>query len=256
MNNINKERESFENILKRRYYGSIVQQQMSRYHKIIDETQKTISVLGIATSLPYQWVTVNNKSLELAKIFESKGISMYSSIGTIDDKESVETNILGESILIDVASKANVYAKHLAILKKLATARLLEKNEKFGYLKNNKEKNKMVQCINKKRLAISLDKYHNFDKESIDEIAPLAENCVKIDKEIFEYRLDAEHIIPAISKMFITRNYSNETIDHFSNKIYSDLTTLGLEEVINPLRDIIDEIRPYKELSTSDCGER
>lgn len=239
---IDKERENFESVFKEKYYIGIIQAQHNNYREHVCDIQALMRDFGITTPLPSAWITVNNKSIELAHIFKSKGISIYSSKKSEGTKNLVTTNILGEALLIDVAKKANIAGKDLVELKKVVIEQAQEKRTKYGYLENHDKKSKFMQRKNIKRLNSSIQDYHELESNAVSKIVPCINSYIQSDADIFNYSLNEKNIINAVITLLSTRNYQSSTISSFKNCIYKDLDILGLEYVINSLDSEISRI--------------
>lgn len=197
--------------------ANCIEENNKAYMKTIEIIRNVVVKLE---DVPKIWTCVNNKIVELSRKFERSGISFYSSKINDDrvcDDEIIVENPLGAAIVLDL------FAINLDTIKDFCDDFLeFEESRKKGISKifvMKQENKKYVNCLE-----------------------TVMGKLLDVNDEIFDYELNDENVIRAVTGYFSSRQYTNDAIIGLTDNICEQLDKLELGHIKSSLSKEVKSI--------------
>lgn len=238
------ERENmYKNVLQKRI-DSII----SHMAKIKVEIQKISKYVDIDSDIPNIGITLHNKIIELANIFEQAGISMFSEIN--EKHGIIGTNIVGDAIITDLINRTVNGVKEL--------------DNYNSTIKNVRNKRgKKITSLEKigpiRRIFFSIRSF--FQPKFMSDMLTISQSEIeksnsylsdyrKVDNELWEYNLENDLFQSLLT--YINENYSaSNAIGVVDECIEPTLKKMGYESLIPKLKEQIIKSQEEKEMENS-----
>ena len=243
---------AYENRRKEILY-QIIRESISEQAKFIMQLEETGKLFDINVSMPNIGITLNNKLIEISKIFKKAEISMF--IEPNEKLNMLNSNFVGEAILNDLVEQFGE-----------GIEKLLEYDSSMGKVIN--KKTTQIKALQKsgpiKRIFFSIRSLFNsnlisnlvsFSKEDIKEIKSHLSEYKKIDENLWGYNLE-DNIVQSLANYINDRQYDDNTIPEVIEEcIKPTLEKLGLENVIPQLKEELSKSREQLDSSKDKSWE-
>lgn len=243
---------AYENRRKEILY-QIIRESISKQAKFIMQVEETCKIFDINVSMPNIGITLNNKLIEISKIFKKAEISMFAEPN--EKLNMVNSNFVGEAIINDLVAQ---------LAEGIQT--LVEYD--FSMKKVINKKTEQITALEKsgpiKRIFFSIRSLFNpnlisnvvsYSKEDIEEIKSHLSEYKKIDENLWEYNLE-DNIVQSLANYINDRQYDDNTIPEVIEEcIKPTLEKLGLENVIPQLKEELSKSREQLDSSKDKSWE-
>lgn len=243
---------AYENRRKEILY-QIIRESISKQAKFIMQVEETCKIFDINVSMPNIGITLNNKLIEISKIFKKAEISMFAEPN--EKLNMVNSNFVGDAIINDLVAQLGE-----------GIEKLLEYD--FSMEKVINKKTTQIKALEKsgpiKRIFFSIRSLFNpnlisnvvsYSKEDIEEIKSHLSEYKKIDENLWEYNLE-DNIVQSLANYTNDRQYDNNTIPEVIEEcIKPTLEKLGLENVIPQLKEELSKSREQLDSSKDKSWE-
>lgn len=243
---------AYENRRKEILY-QIIRESISEQAKFIMQLEETGKLFDINVSMPNIGITLNNKLIEISKIFKKAEISMF--IEPNEKLNMLNSNFVGEAILNDLVEQFGE-----------GIEKLLEYDSSMGKVIN--KKTTQIKALQKsgpiKRIFFRIRSLFNsnlisnlvsFSKEDIKEIKSHLSEYKKIDENLWGYNLE-DNIVQSLANYINDRQYDKNTIPEVIEEcIRPTLEKLGLEKVIPQLKEELSKSREQLDSSKDTSWE-
>ena len=226
---------------RKNYENKYKEEVFEKIYKIVslqDNNIRKIEILkkkiGIKTRVPNIGITVNNKIVEISRIFKLAGISIYTEI---NEKGSQNKSFCGRAIIEDIISQTvesmdliiEFYSTLIDILK--------QKRNKWYGLDQIKTVWRVIKNPGKLNNILSIT---TFSKDEIEKIEANLIEFAKMDDKIWNYNLKDNFIQSILS--FINQNRDEYEIPVvLEESIIPTMQKLGLEELIPELKEQLSQ---------------
>ena len=221
---------------------------ISHMSKIKVEMQKISKYVDIDSDTPNIGITLHNKIIELANIFEQSGISMFSEVN--EKNGIIGTNIVGEAIITDLINRTVNGVKEL--------------DNYNSTIKNVRNKRgKKITSLQKigpiRRVFFSIRSF--FQPKFMSDMLTISQSEIeksnsyladyrKVDNELWEYNLDDDLFQSLLT--YINENYSaSNAIGVVKECIEPTLKKIGYESLIPKLKEQIIKSQEAEENKNS-----
>ena len=233
---INEEdRKNYENKYKEEVFEKIykiVSLQDNNIRKIEIKKKK----IGIKTRVPNIGITVNNKIVEISRIFKLAGISIYTEI---NEKGSQNKSFCGRAIIEDIISQTSESIDLIIEFYNTLIDILKQKRNKWYGLDQIKTVWRVIKNPGKLNNILSIT---TFSKDEIEKIEANLIEFAKMDDKIWNYNLKDNFIQSILS--FINQNRDEYEIPVvLEESIIPTMQKLGLEEQIPELKEQLSKIQ-------------
>ncbi len=218
------------------------------YTKLIRQIELNIQVLHHAQPVVQNAaITVNNKLVEIERLFKKVGLSLY--VQYHEDVDMISNSIVGDAILADIISKlmeANDKLKKYSEL-------LFKIGNQFSNYYNGIYKNifKRIFLLYNPLVNITIE----LTKEEHQQLDSFLQNYSKVENEIWNYHFE-DHIVDSlVNSIVCTQELNNQKITYkytamdvpllVAEFITPILTKLGLDKLIPQLQEKL--IEKYRE---------
>ena len=222
---------AYENRRKEILY-QIIRESISKQAKFIMQVEETCKIFDINVSMPNIGITLNNKLIEISKIFKKAEISMFAEPN--EKLNMVNTNFVGDAIINDLVAQLGE-----------GIEKLLEYDSSMGKVIN--KKTTQIKALEKsgpiKRIFFSIRSLFNpnlisnlvsYSKEDIEEIKSHLSEYKKIDENLWRYNLE-DNLVKSLANYTNDRQYDKNTIPEVIEEcIKPTLEKLGLEKKVIP----------------------
>ena len=243
---------AYENRRKEILY-QIIRESISKQAKFIMQVEETCKIFDINVSMPNIGITLNNKLIEISKIFKKAEISMFAEPN--EKLNMVNSNFVGDAIINDLVAQLGE-----------GIEKLLEYD--FSMEKVINKKTTQIKALEKsgpiKRIFFSIRSLFNpnlisnvvsYSKEDIEEIKSHLSEYKKIDENLWEYNLE-DNIVQSLANYINDRQYDDNTIPEVIEEcIKPTLEKLGLENVIPQLKEELSKSREQLDSSKDKSWE-
>ena len=243
---------AYENRRKEILY-QIIRESISEQAKFIMQLEETGKLFDINVSMPNIGITLNNKLIEISKIFKKAEISMFIELN--EKLNMLNSNFVGEAILNDLVEQFGE-----------GIEKLLEYDSSMGKVIN--KKTTQIKVLQKsgpiKRIFFRIRSLFNsnlisnlvsFSKEDIEEIKSHLSEYKKIDENLWGYNLE-DNIVQSLANYINDRQYDKNTIPEVIEEcIRPTLEKLGLEKVIPQLKEELSKSREQLDSSKDTSWE-
>ncbi len=243
---------AYENRRKEILY-QIIRESISKQAKFIMQVEETCKIFDINVSMPNIGITLNNKLIEISKIFKKAEISMFAEPN--EKLNMVNSNFVGDAIINDLVAQLGE-----------GIEKLLEYD--FSMEKVINKKTTQIKALEKsgpiKRIFFSIRSLFNpnlisnvvsYSKEDIEEIKSHLSEYKKIDENLWEYNLE-DNIVQSLANYTNDRQYDDNTIPEVIEEcIKPTLEKLGLENVIPQLKEELSKSREQLDSSKDKSWE-
>ena len=243
---------AYENRRKEILY-QIIRESISKQAKFIMQLEETGKLFDINVSMPNIGITLNNKLIEISKIFKKAEISMFAEPN--EKLNMVNSNFVGDAIINDLVAQLGE-----------GIEKLLEYD--FSMEKVINKKTTQIKALEKsgpiKRIFFSIRSLFNpnlisnvvsYSKEDIEEIKSHLSEYKKIDENLWEYNLE-DNIVQSLANYTNDRQYDDNTIPEVIEEcIKPTLEKLGLENVIPQLKEELSKSREQLDSSKDKSWE-
>lgn len=243
---------AYENRRKEILY-QIIRESISKQAKFIMQVEETCKIFDINVSMPNIGITLNNKLIEISKIFKKAEISMFAEPN--EKLNMVNSNFVGDAIINDLVAQLGE-----------GIEKLLEYD--FSMEKVINKKTTQIKALEKsgpiKRIFFSIRSLFNpnlisnvvsYSKEDIEEIKSHLSEYKKIDENLWGYNLE-DNIVQSLANYINDRQYDKNTIPEVIEEcIKPTLEKLGLENVIPQLKEELSKSREQLDSSKDKSWE-
>lgn len=228
---------------RKNYENKYKEEVFEKIYKIVslqDNNIRKIEILkkkiGIKTRVPNIGITVNNKIVEISRIFKLAGISIYTEM---NEEGLWNKSFCGRAIMEDIISQTvesmdliiEFYSTLIDILK--------QKSNKWFGLDKIKTVWRVIKNPSKLNNTLSIT---TFSKDEIEKIEANLIEFAKMDDKIWNYNLK-DNFIQSIL-IFINQNRDEYEIPVvLEESIIPTMQKLGLEEQIPKLKEQLSKIQ-------------
>ena len=192
--------------------------------------------IGIKTRVPNIGITVNNKIVEISRIFKLAGISIYTEI---NEKGSQNKSFCGRAIIEDIISQTSESMDLIIEFYNTLIDILKQKRNKWYGLDQIKTVWRVIKNPGKLNNILSIT---TFSKDEIEKIEANLIEFAKMDDKIWNYNLKDNFIQSILS--FINQNRDEYEIPVvLEESIIPTMQKLGLEEQIPELKEQLSKIQ-------------
>ena len=192
--------------------------------------------IGIKTRVPNIGITVNNKIVEISRIFKLAGISIYTEI---NEKGSQNKSFCGRAIIEDIISQTSESMDLIIEFYNTLIDILKQKRNKWYGLDQIKTVWRVIKNPGKLNNILSIT---TFSKDEIEKIEANLIEFAKMDDKIWNYNLK-DNFIQSIL-IFINQNRDEYEIPVvLEESIIPTMQKLGLEEQIPELKEQLSKIQ-------------
>ena len=192
--------------------------------------------IGIKTRVPNIGITVNNKIVEISRIFKLAGISIYTEI---NEKGSQNKSFCGRAIIEDIISQTSESIDLIIEFYNTLIDILKQKRNKWYGLDQIKTVWRVIKNPGKLNNILSIT---TFSKDEIEKIEANLIEFAKMDDKIWNYNLK-DNFIQSIL-IFINQNRDEYEIPVvLEESIIPTMQKLGLEEQIPELKEQLSKIQ-------------
>ena len=190
--------------------------------------------IGIKTRVPNIGITVNNKIVEISRIFKLAGISIYTEI---NEKGSQNKSFCGRAIIEDIISQTSESIDLIIEFYNTLIDILKQKRNKWYGLDQIKTVWRVIKNPGKLNNILSIT---TFSKDEIEKIEANLIEFAKMDDKIWNYNLKDNFIQSILS--FINQNRDEYEIPVvLEESIIPTMQKLGLEELIPELKEQLSQ---------------
>ena len=229
------DRKNYENKYKEEVFEKIykIVSLQDNYIRKIEILKKKI---GIKTRVPNIGITVNNKIVEISRIFKLAGISIYTEI---NEKGSQNKSFCGRAIIEDIISQTSESIDLIIEFYNTLIDILKQKRNKWYGLDQIKTVWRVIKNPGKLNNILSIT---TFSKDEIEKIEANLIEFAKMDDKIWNYNLK-DNFIQSIL-IFINQNRDEYEIPVvLEESIIPTMQKLGLEEQIPELKEQLSKIQ-------------
>ena len=225
------------------YENKYKEEVFEKIYKIVslqDNNIRKIEILkkkiGIKTRVPNIGITVNNKIVEISRIFKLAGISIYTEI---NEKGSQNKSFCGRAIIEDIISQTSESMDLIIEFYNTLIDILKQKRNKWYGLDQIKTVWRVIKNPGKLNNILSIT---TFSKDEIEKIEANLIEFAKMDDKIWNYNLKDNFIQSILS--FINQNRDEYEIPVvLEESIIPTMQKLGLEEQIPELKEQLSKIQ-------------
>ena len=243
---------AYENRRKEILY-QIIRESISKQAKFIMQVEETCKIFDINVSMPNIGITLNNKLIEISKIFKKAEISMFAEPN--EKLNMVNSNFVGDAIINDLVAQLGEgieklleydFSMEKVINKKTTQIKALEKSGPIKRIFFS------IRSLFNPNLILNLVSY---SKEEVEEIKSHLSEYKKIDENLWEYNLE-DNIVQSLANYINDRQYDDNTIPEVIEEcIKPTLEKLGLENVIPQLKEELSKSREQLDSSKDKSWE-
>ena len=228
---------------RKNYENKYKEEVFEKRYKIVslqDNNIRKIEILkkkiGIKTRVPNIGITVNNKIVEISRIFKLAGISIYTEI---NEKGSQNKSFCGRAIIEDIISQTSESIDLIIEFYNTLIDILKQKRNKWYGLDQIKTVWRVIKNPGKLNNILSIT---TFSKDEIEKIEANLIEFAKMDDKIWNYNLK-DNFIQSIL-IFINQNRDEYEIPVvLEESIIPTMQKLGLEEQIPELKEQLSKIQ-------------
>ena len=228
---------------RKNYENKYKEEVFEKIYKIVslqDNNIRKIEILkkkiGIKTRVPNIGITVNNKIVEISRIFKLAGISIYTEI---NEKGSQNKSFCGRAIIEDIISQTSESMDLIIEFYNTLIDILKQKRNKWYGLDQIKTVWRVIKNPGKLNNILSIT---TFSKDEIEKIEANLIKKKKMDDKIWNYNLK-DNFIQSIL-IFINQNRDEYEIPVvLEESIIPTMQKLGLEEQIPELKEQLSKIQ-------------
>ncbi len=228
---------------RKNYENKYKEEVFEKIYKIVslqDNNIRKIEILkkkiGIKTKVPNIGITVNNKIVEISRIFKLAGISIYTEI---NEKGSQNKSFCGRAIIEDIISQTSESMDLIIEFYNTLIDILKQKRNKWYGLDQIKTVWRVIKNPGKLNNILSIT---TFSKDEIEKIEANLIEFAKMDDKIWNYNLKDNFIQSILS--FINQNRDEYEIPVvLEESIIPTMQKLGLEEQIPELKEQLSKIQ-------------
>ena len=228
---------------RKNYENKYKEEVFEKIYKIVslqDNNIRKIEILkkkiGIKTRVPNIGITVNNKIVEISRIFKLAGISIYTEI---NEKGSQNKSFCGRAIIEDIISQTSESIDLIIEFYNTLIDILKQKRNKWYGLDQIKTVWRVIKNPGKLNNILSIT---TFSKDEIEKIEANLIEFAKMDDKIWNYNLKDNFIQSILS--FINQNRDEYEIPVvLEESIIPTMQKLGLEEQIPELKEQLSKIQ-------------
>lgn len=228
---------------RKNYENKYKEEVFEKIYKIVslqDNNIRKIEILkkkiGIKTRVPNIGITVNNKIVEISRIFKLAGISIYTEI---NEKGSQNKSFRGRAIIEDIISQTSESMDLIIEFYNTLIDILKQKRNKWYGLDQIKTVWRVIKNPGKLNNILSIT---TFSKDEIEKIEANLIEFAKMDDKIWNYNLK-DNFIQSIL-IFINQNRDEYEIPVvLEESIIPTMQKLGLEEQIPELKEQLSKIQ-------------
>lgn len=228
---------------RKNYENKYKEEVFEKIYKIVslqDNNIRKIEILkkkiGIKTKVPNIGITVNNKIVEISRIFKLAGISIYTEI---NEKGSQNKSFCGRAIIEDIISQTSESIDLIIEFYNTLIDILKQKRNKWYGLDQIKTVWRVIKNPGKLNNILSIT---TFSKDEIEKIEANLIEFAKMDDKIWNYNLKDNFIQSILS--FINQNRDEYEIPVvLEESIIPTMQKLGLEEQIPELKEQLSKIQ-------------
>ena len=228
---------------RKNYENKYKEEVFEKIYKIVslqDNNIRKIEILkkkiGIKTRVPNIGITVNNKIVEISRIFKLAGISIYTEI---NEKGSQNKSFCGRAIIEDIISQTSESIDLIIEFYNTLIDILKQKRNKCSGVVQNKTVWRVIKNPGKLNNILSIT---TFSKDEIEKIEANLIEFAKMDDKIWNYNLK-DNFIQSIL-IFINQNRDEYEIPVvLEESIIPTMQKLGLEEQIPELKEQLSKIQ-------------
>lgn len=228
---------------RKNYENKYKEEVFEKIYKIVslqDNNIRKIEILkkkiGIKTRVPNIGITVNNKIVEISRIFKLAGISIYTEI---NEKGSQNKSFCGRAIIEDIISQTSESMDLIIEFYNTLIDILKQKRNKWYGLDQIKTVWRVIKNPGKLNNILSIT---TFSKDEIEKIEANLIEFAKMDDKIWNYNLK-DNFIQSIL-IFINQNRDEYEIPVvLEESIIPTMQKLGLEEQIPELKEQLSKIQ-------------
>ena len=228
---------------RKNYENKYKEEVFEKIYKIVslqDNNIRKIEILkmkiGIKTRVPNIGITVNNKIVEISRIFKLAGISIYTEI---NEKGSQNKSFCGRAIIEDIISQTSESIDLIIEFYNTLIDILKQKRNKWYGLDQIKTVWRVIKNPGKLNNILSIT---TFSKDEIEKIEANLIEFAKMDDKIWNYNLK-DNFIQSIL-IFINQNRDEYEIPVvLEESIIPTMQKLGLEEQIPELKEQLSKIQ-------------
>ena len=228
---------------RKNYENKYKEEVFEKIYKIVslqDNNIRKIEILkkkiGIKTKVPNIGITVNNKIVEISRIFKLAGISIYTEI---NEKGSQNKSFCGRAIIEDIISQTSESIDLIIEFYNTLIDILKQKRNKWYGLDQIKTVWRVIKNPGKLNNILSIT---TFSKDEIEKIEANLIEFAKMDDKIWNYNLK-DNFIQSIL-IFINQNRDEYEIPVvLEESIIPTMQKLGLEEQIPELKEQLSKIQ-------------
>ena len=226
---------------RKNYENKYKEEVFEKIYKIVslqDNNIRKIEILkkkiGIKTKVPNIGITVNNKIVEISRIFKLAGISIYTEI---NEKGSQNKSFCGRAIIEDIISQTSESIDLIIEFYNTLIDILKQKRNKWYGLDQIKTVWRVIKNPGKLNNILSIT---TFSKDEIEKIEANLIEFAKMDDKIWNYNLK-DNFIQSIL-IFINQNRDEYEIPVvLEESIIPTMQKLGLEELIPELKEQLSQ---------------
>ena len=228
---------------RKNYENKYKEEVFEKIYKIVSLQDNNISKIeilkkkiGIKTKVPNIGITVNNKIVEISRIFKLAGISIYTEI---NEKGSQNKSFCGRAIIEDIISQTSESIDLIIEFYNTLIDILKQKRNKWYGLDQIKTVWRVIKNPGKLNNILSIT---TFSKDEIEKIEANLIEFAKMDDKIWNYNLK-DNFIQSIL-IFINQNRDEYEIPVvLEESIIPTMQKLGLEEQIPELKEQLSKIQ-------------
>ena len=228
---------------RKNYENKYKEEVFEKIYKIVslqDNNIRKIEILkkkiGIKTKVPNIGITVNNKIVEISRIFKLAGISIQTEI---NEKGSQNKSFCGRAIIEDIISQTSESIDLIIEFYNTLIDILKQKRNKWYGLDQIKTVWRVIKNPGKLNNILSIT---TFSKDEIEKIEANLIEFAKMDDKIWNYNLK-DNFIQSIL-IFINQNRDEYEIPVvLEESIIPTMQKLGLEEQIPELKEQLSKIQ-------------
>ena len=226
---------------RKNYENKYKEEVFEKIYKIVslqDNNIRKIEILkkkiGIKTRVPNIGITVNNKIVEISRIFKLAGISIYTEI---NEKGSQNKSFCGRAIIEDIISQTSESIDLIIEFYNTLIDILKQKRNKWYGLDQIKTVWRVIKNPGKLNNILSIT---TFSKDEIEKIEANLIEFAKMDDKIWNYNLK-DNFIQSIL-IFINQNRDEYEIPVvLEESIIPSMQKLGLEEQLSKIQETNSE---------------
>ena len=243
---------AYENRRKELLYRRI-RESISEQAKFIIQAEETGKMFDINVAMPNIGITLNNKLIEISKIFKKAEMSMF--VEPNEKLNIVNSNFVGEAIINDLVAQLAEGIQTLVEYDFSMKKVINKKTEQITALEKSGPIKRIffsIRSLFNPNLILNLVSY---SKEEVEEIKSHLSEYKKIDENLWEYNLE-DNIVQSLANYINDRQYDDNTIPEVIEEcIKPTLEKLGLENVIPQLKEELSKSREQLDSSKDKSWE-